>query len=83
MPAKKVARKRTVAPKAPQEVIAYCVPVVVETDEPEVRHPVYWTDVKLGGRLILGVLCLPLFILGIAVVSYRQLVDKVKFYVQG
>lgn len=44
--------------------------------DPDVRHPTYWNRVKLGGLLLLGVITLPLFILGVLVKVYRRIHDS-------
>jgi len=67
--------KKTKIEAEPTEVIAYCLPITL--DDPP-RHPAYWADVKLGYRLLLGVVCAPLFLLGMGVSIYRNLIDKVR-----
>jgi hypothetical protein len=41
-------------------------------------RPLYWQRVCLGGRLILGIISLPLFVLGLCVAGFRKLVGKIR-----
>jgi len=37
-----------------------------------VRHHRYWDIVNLGARLVLGILCAPLFLIGFPIAAWRK-----------
>jgi hypothetical protein len=82
-PKKKTTRAKKTEVVADPKQVNLTVNVTVEQPDPlllsgPVYRPFYWAQSKLGLRLILGIVSLPMFILGLCVTGFRKLVGKMR-----